>query len=172
VGVRLNERGSRIVVTTLFPRFLEDPAEYKQSEGFWVDLWGRAERYTREEFRWSHPWLENWSPPLRDGNPIFSARSLVLRRGVRVVQLEPLGPNLDFQAWLDNFGGDVTNPRSIQELVIACVLSEESARLSLGVMSQWAQGHSISLDYREGGFPVPTHALDSAGSYRRFGSAA
>ena len=140
--------------TALYPHFLGDPAEYASSAQFWVGLWNQIERFHRDGFGWSYPWLETGSPSMKDGNPIFSARSGVLRRGVRIVQLEPLGPGLDFQVWLDTFGGDITNPRSINELVIACVLSDEASRIAFGLISQWIQGLPVSIDYVNGHYLV------------------
>ena len=115
------------MATTLFPNFLKHDEEYEASVRFWINPWDRVDEFNRKSFGWTYPWVGTGSPLIKDGNPIFSAISPGLRRGVRIIQAEPIDSELDIQVWLDRFGGDVTDPTSVHELVIACVLSEEAA---------------------------------------------
>jgi hypothetical protein len=160
------------VVNNLFPHFLEDPEQYRLSERHWQDLWGRTDPFDRETYRWTHPWLGTGSPDLKDGNPIFSAYSPVLGRGVRVVQTEPVGPGLDIQAWLDTFGGDITDPDRILELVISCTVSHAASEIALSLMSSWVRGESISFIYNDAGLPIPDGSHRAVRRVRSSGMAA
>ena len=133
------------MVKNLFPSFLDDPEQYELSERYWQELWGRIDPAVRSNFEWSHPWLGTGSRSIKDGNPIFSAYSPVLGRGIRVIQEEPVGPGLDIRAWLDTFGGDITDPDRIHELVIACALSDAASDVALPAMSAWVRGESLAL---------------------------
>jgi len=93
---------------------------------------------------------------INDGNPIFSSFSPILRRGIRIVQQEPIEPGLDFQVWLDSFGGSPSDPDSIDELVIACVLSDVAAYHAQLAMIAWVEGASLSFGRDEGGRLVLT----------------
>ncbi len=61
---------------------------------------------------------------------------------------------------LGTFGGNVYEPDSIHELVIACVLSDGAAEIALSLMSQWVMGLPVSFSSSEGGVLLP-----NAGGY-------
>jgi|RhiMetdeSRZDD1v2_1073273.scaffolds.fasta_scaffold49377_5 hypothetical protein len=131
----------------LFADFLDDSNVYRQVVEYWRDLWTRLEPLKRGQLEWIEPWLSTGAPTILDGNPIFSAYSPKLRKGIRVVQYPPASADdVEFDYWLDTYGGDITDPQSIQELVISCALSEESARLSRLVIEPWLSG-PVSLQY-------------------------
>jgi len=144
------------VVNVLFPHFLTDPDEYLLVERYWRGLWDQVDPLDRATFEWSYPWLGTGSPAIKDGNPIFSAYSPILARGVRIIQEEPIRPELEFHVWLDTFGGDITEPDRIHELVISCVLSSAVPNLVLSLLAPWIQGHSISFEYDEAGLLLPS----------------
>ena len=152
------------MASNLFPNFLTDDLQYAASENHWVELWLKVDRMDREIYKWSYPWLGTGSPTIKDGNPIFSAFSPVLRRGVRVVQLEPLGENLDIQAYRDFFGGDFNDPESICELVIACTLSLEGSKIALELMKPWVRGEDLEFVTDESGLSI---SITSVGSAKR-----
>ena len=86
--------------------------------------------------------------PCRDGNPIFSAYSPSRRRGVRIIQLEPAGDARELTFWVDDFArGD---PEQVKELVVSCVLSEETLPVVNELLRQWVAGEEVRL---------PTHGL-------------
>jgi hypothetical protein len=143
------------VVKNLFPQFLEDSVQYGLAERHWEALWERIDPSSRESSGWTHPWLGTGSPDIKDGNPIFSAYSPVLGRGIRVIQNEPVGQGLDIQAWLDTFGGDLNDPDRIHELVISCALSDVASEIALSLMSPWVRGEHISFTYDEAGLLLP-----------------
>ena len=153
------------MVENLFPNFLNDRAQYERSEGYWVDLWRQIDQLDREIYRWAYPWLGTGSPTIRDGNPIFSAYTPALNRGVRVVQQEPLDERLDIQAYLDFFGGNLGDPDSVSELVIACTLSAEAAKIALDLMRPWVAGGSVEFDRDPSGLLVPSARMPSVKSY-------
>lgn len=134
------------MITNLFPHFLEDAEQYEFSERYWRDLWDRLAPVHREQFLWKSPWMGTGSPDIKDGNPIFSAFSPTLRRGIRVIQEEPIGSELDIRAWLDTFGGDITDPDRIHELVISCALSDAAASIARRLMELWISGQTLTLE--------------------------
>lgn len=143
------------MVNNLFPQFLEDTGQYEASERYWQDLWDQVEPSHRNRFRWAFPWIGTGSPGIKDGNPIFSAYSPVLGRGIRVIQEEPAGSGLDIRVWLDTFGGDITDPDRIHELVISCTLSDATAYIARTLMTSWVRGQSLSFKNDEAGRLVP-----------------
>jgi len=149
----LNRSGQ--VVENYFEKFLSDPLEYENSEKYWGAIWGKVVRATGVRDVWSTPWVGTGSPLIKDGNPIFSAIAPIMRRGVRIVQLAPVEPGLDFQIWLDTFGDDPRDPESINELVIACVLSDVAAVQAESCMMDWAMGKSLTFRSNRGGQLVP-----------------
>jgi hypothetical protein len=139
------------MVKNLFENFLDDPLQYQKSEEYWNEVWRDVVGTTSAFDDWQTPWLGTGSPAIKDGNPIFSAISPAMRRGIRIVQQEPIDSGLDFQVWLDTFGGSPTDPESINELVIACVLSDAAifhARMS---MMTWVAGDPLSFRREPGG---------------------
>ena len=148
------------MIRHLWVNFLEDVQEYRSSEKYWEACWQQVSQSERERHRWTYPWISTGSPDTLDGNPIFSAASPVLRRGIRIIQHEPTSSKLEIQAWSDFVGGDSTDPASIKELVIACALSSEAARIALHLMSPWVAGRSVSFDLKAG-LLVPSEDSDS-----------
>jgi hypothetical protein len=138
--------------------FLVDEAIYAHSEKFWHQLWDRVDASARDRFGWVQPWFQPLPRELAEGNPIFSAVSKQLRRGIRVIQHEPTKKEVEIQAWLDSFGGDHDSTR-IEELVISCALSDLSAEAALGLMVPWVQGESPAFG-QDGS--EPDLGLDSA----------
>jgi hypothetical protein len=128
------------MVEHFFANFLADPSEYTRAEEHWVHLWSGVDELQRRMHGWRHPWLSSGTvagAELRDGNPIFSAYSPEKRYGIRVIQYPPEADRLEFDWWLDTFGGPPTDPQAIRELVIACALSEEASRRAFELMEEW-----------------------------------
>ncbi len=130
--------------------FLEDRESYRLSEQFWNDLWQDVLRTTQSKEEWSTPWVGTGSSDIKDGNPIFSAISTAMKRGVRVIQEEPIDEGLDFQFWLDDTGDSLSDPNNISELVIACVLSDVAAYQARLLLTDWILGNPLSINLREG----------------------
>jgi hypothetical protein len=134
------------MVHHLFATFLDNPSEYQKAIAYWCDLWARVDPIERAQQEWIQPWLTTGASTILDGNPIFSAYSRKLRKGIRVVQYQPESPNVEFDYWLDTYGGEITDPQSINELVITCALSKESAMLARSLIESWIAGPA-SLRY-------------------------
>ena len=133
------------MINHLYPNFLKDLNQYALSETYWQDLWQTLNDPDRTRFGWQKPWFQPLPPKLGQGNPIFTAFSPLLRRGIRVIQHEPTSQSLEIQAWPDSFGGAVTDPESIKELVIACALSDVAARVAKDLMQPWVANRPISF---------------------------
>ena len=138
------------MVKHLFPEFLSDELVYRKVERFWIDLWENIDRDIREG--WNQPWFQPLPPSISEGNPIFSAVSPRMRRGIRIIQSAPAENGLEFVAYPDTFGGSVFDPNTIHELVISCALSDVSASVALSLIIPWVEGKVICLDACEAGF--------------------
>ena len=79
---------------------------------------------------------------------MFSAYSATARRGVRIIQHPPTNNQLEFAYWLDTYGGSDTDPESIQELVIACALSDAASVPAVSLMNAWVAGESVRIDFQ------------------------
>ncbi len=134
------------MIKHLFPDFLQDEAVYARVERFWIDLWQGIDPDVRARQGWCHPWFEPLPPSISEGNPIFSAVSPFLRRGVRILQYEPTEKGVEFFAYPDTFGGTIYDPDAIHELVISCALSDAAASLAMSHIRPWVANESIPLD--------------------------
>jgi len=140
------------VVCHLFGKFLEDRAKYAGAVDFWTQTWEEVDPTRRDRFGWQQPWLvSDWQkhPQFMDGNPIFSAWSPRERKGIRVIQYAPTSGGLEFDHWLDTFGGRLGDPDTVRTLTIACALSEEAAQRALELMNAWVWRDEISIVYPE-----------------------
>ncbi len=142
------------MVEHLFADFLNDERVYRDAERYWVDLWESIDKDIRKG--WNQPWFQPLPPSIGEGNPIFSAVSLRLRRGVRIIQSAPAEKGLEFVAYPDTFGGSVFDPHAIHELVISCALSDAAAGVALALMRTWVEGKGIDFDAYDAGL-VPSN---------------
>jgi len=152
------------MISHIYPNFLEDVQEYKASVRHWEELWRQVGKCELEKYQWTYPWISTGSPDILDGNPIFSAFSPVLLRGIRIIQHEPTSSKLEIQAWPDYVGGDIADPASIRELAISCALSSETARIALDLMRPWVAGSSVPFGVRAG-LLVPNTSSNSVESF-------
>jgi hypothetical protein len=139
------------MVNHLYSNFLQDEAVYASAERYWIDLWDQIDSTIRVFMGWRQPWFQPLPPSISEGNPIFSAVSPLLRRGIRILQSEPTEKGLELVAYPDTFGGSIFDPNAIHELVISCALSDVAARVALSLMLPWVQGKGVSLDLSEAG---------------------
>lgn len=144
------------MVDHLYSNFLDDPRLYSLSEAYWQTLWMGISHHERSRFGWQQPWFQPLPPKLGQGNPIFTAVSPTLRRGIRVIQHEPTVDSLEIQAWTDSFGGPITDPESIKELVISCALSNLAAGVATEMMKSWVANRPVSFrSPMPGAMPLP-----------------
>jgi hypothetical protein len=154
----------------LFPHYLEDPKEYEQAERLWVQKWSDLTKRLGHQKQWKVPWFENKfgnGEPCLDGNPIFSAIDRRRRLVVRILQMpyaargEP-----DFTFWTDTFAkGD---PEELDELVIACILSDDTLAKATELMTKWAKNGSLEDSVR----PAKAHRKARPTATRRRASRA
>jgi hypothetical protein len=136
------------MIEHLYQNFLHDEKIYAQVEQFWIDLWQKIDPAIRDG--WQQPWFQLLPPSISEGNPIFSAVSHRLKRGIRILQSEPTEKGLEFVAYPDTFDGSIFDAKAIHELVISCALSDAAARIALSLMMPWVEGKAISFDLLEG----------------------
>jgi hypothetical protein len=129
----------------LFKNFLKDRRQYTEAGKLWCDAWSRLTKRIGQGKQWKVPWFEarfvNGTPFL-DGNPIFTAVDRSRRLAVRVIQF-PLASEgePDLIHWTDTFGkGDL---EELEELVIACVLSDDTLAQATDLMTKWAKNGSL-----------------------------
>ena len=134
----------------LLRNFLKEPRQYAAAEKLWRETWSRLIKRIGEERRWKVPWFEAKfldGTPFRDGNPIFTAVDRSRRLAVRVIQVPPQSDGeADLDSWTDKFGkGD---PEELDELVISCVLSDETLAEASELMTKWAKNGSLDDSVR------------------------
>lgn len=113
--------------------FLTDHEQYRHAEQYWEELWRRLMSQAGPGEKWQHPWL---GAPVRDGNPMFSAMSAELRRGVHVIQHAPTAEDVELVWWRDRFGEEGLD-EVVDQLVISCALSREAAEQASALMWSW-----------------------------------
>ncbi len=122
----------------LFKDFMVVKSEYAKAEAFWLALWNSIPSLEISLNEWRPNWFISQTP--KDANPIFSAVSEKQKKGMRIIQYESTSEEIEFDFWLDTFGGPATDPTAIRELVIACALSPESSQAALRIISSWISG--------------------------------
>jgi hypothetical protein len=134
------------MVEFIFPDFLNSSSEYAQAEALWQSRWQELIRWVGQEGLWRTPWINTAfanGTTCRDGNPIFSAVCVTRRLGIRVIQQEPAGIPRELYFWTDTFAQG--QPEAVNELVISCVLTDETLYDALDLMHQWITKEEIRL---------------------------
>ncbi len=149
----------------LYSNFLKDLQQYRLSESYWETLWQQISNTDRGKYGWTGPWLSTGAPAILDGNPIFSAWSPLLRRGLRVIQHEPTTSNPELIAYLDTVGGTALDPESVKELVISCALSKTAAGEALSLMRAWVGNKPVSFNRAISGMATWAQPVSSLGYY-------
>ena len=134
------------MIVPFYPKFLTDIHENRASEEYWRNRWNNLAVDSLSRFQWTNPWLSTGSSDFLDGNPIFSAYSPVLSRGVRIIQHEPTSTKVEAQAWPDFVGGNEYEPLMISELVLSCALSADAADWVFSLIRPWVDGKPVILD--------------------------
>lgn len=135
------------MIKPLFPSFLQDRAEYAASVEYWNRLWEKINPAARSVYGWRRPWLARDAATVLDGNPIFSAISEELQKGVRIIQHAPSSNSVEFTSWLDTFGGNHADPEAVVELVIACALTDPVAVLASTLIEIWVSVAEPAIVY-------------------------
>jgi len=135
------------MATHLFRDFLSSPQGYEAVQRFWSGLWNEIlEGLGVVPGQWEQPWVGNRladGSELRDGNPIFSAYSPELARGLRVIQHEPEEQEMELVWWLDSSAGD--DGGNVEELVISCAMSEEAEKVARSLIKSWVSTGAVGV---------------------------
>jgi len=135
------------MVKHLWPNFLTNAGEYRNSEQYWNELWTTDVDPDGLHPEWK-PWL-NLSyvngAPFGDGNPIFNRLSVADRKAVRVIQTQPSGPGIVLDFWLEEIITPDDTVPSVVELVITCELSAEAAHYAGQLIRSWVTTGEITL---------------------------
>jgi hypothetical protein len=134
------------MVKHLYPDFLKNLDAYALAEQHWIGLWKNLDPLGRDEYGWKQPWFQPLPPDVSEGNPIFSAFSPMLKRGIRILQSEPTEKGVEFYAYPDTFGGTIFDPAAIHELVISCALSDVAVLYAMSLIRPWVSNKLISFD--------------------------
>ena len=132
-------------MTHLFPDFLSNSKEYNNCVEFW--------RTTVTEITsasiaggWAE-WLTTHfvsGDQILDGNPIYSCWCSKTKKAFKIIPNTPTHDALMISAWMDTFGSNHRkSPDYIEQLIIMCELSVESAELSKDLIRAWAGNLSL-----------------------------
>ncbi|MBV6626941.1 MAG: hypothetical protein KI793_29050 [Rivularia sp. (in: Bacteria)] len=128
------------MVNHLYKNFLSNSQEYKASENFWRDLCDKIlVKHQGEKHGWK-VWL---NVIFLDGSPIYSLISPDSRKGIAINQDEPTEDKIIFAAWMDKFGPIDATKDFVEEIVISCELSQESAKLAEELIQIWVEGNTL-----------------------------
>jgi hypothetical protein len=133
--------GDDLMNEVLFPRFLEDPAEYSDAERWWNELFAKIAR----EWDVAEAWMILPRTQfvdgryLLDGNPILAATSAEHRKAIRVIQADPKTTESGVHAWLGTkpMQGDRSLLETYDELVILCTLTTQTAEYPRLLVREW-----------------------------------
>ncbi len=139
------------MVSHLFKNFLSNIEEYKASENLWCNL---CEKILVKTHGQQHGW-KKWlnvhfadGTPFLNGSPIYSLISPDNKKGICINQDAPSEETTYIGAWMDNFGPIDDEGSFVEELVIACELSEESVQFANELIEVWVN-EDISYDEME-----------------------
>ena len=137
----------------LLRNFLKDPKQYAKAEKLWVKTWLALIEQLGQEKQWEVPWFEPRfanGEPFRDGNPIFTAIDRSRGLVVRIIQMPHAAEGEpDLISWNNKFAAG--DPEEADELVIACVLSDETLAQATKLMTKWAAHGRLAESSRNGG---------------------
>lgn len=134
----------------LLRNFLHDPKQYAEAEKLWRRTWSVLTDRIGQKKRWKVPWFEATfvnGTPFLDGNPIFTAVDRSRRLAVRIIQTPfTLDGEPDLISWTNKFGkGD---PEELDELVISCILSDETLAQASELMTKWGKNGTLDESAR------------------------
>src|SRR5262245_35606075 len=131
------------MVKHLFPTFLQDEAQYRQTEAYWHGLWDDVLSGTGKDGEWETPWLNTVclnGTVLRDGDPIFSTWDPRRKLAVRIVQYAPQSDDVDLTCSIARFDEEVQDLRVLE---IFCALSEEAAQQAEELLGRFVRTGQI-----------------------------
>ena len=125
------------MVKHLYKDFLSNIEKYKASEDFWRDL---CESILIKKYGCEHGWKVWLNVVFLDGNSIYSLISPNNRKGIDINQDKPTEEKINIAAWMDKFSPIYLIQDYVEEIVISCELSEESAQIVRELIEIWIEG--------------------------------
>jgi hypothetical protein len=140
---------------SLYPRFLDDPEEYKAAEQFWRDMLEEIAVTKGSGGEWG-PWIWRGStyfdgtphPRYDDqANPMFAALNDRTARAVHVIQWRVEATDISYMGgWVSLVESErIGEGRIIAELTLNLGLTVESAEVARDVLSRWLD-EAVSVD--------------------------
>lgn len=127
----------------LFENFLTSREDYVNAKRYWesmcLELLGdRASDWEIWQLNIGH----------EDGNPIFALLSRRLKKAVRIIQVpanvEENWERVPISSWFDTKGDDLPGSIAVDELVVHCVLSLETAEEARQIIGKWLDNNYLS----------------------------
>ncbi len=137
---KVGHLNNRKIITTmnkyLYQDFLENKETYKNNVFFWVNIIKNILSPEKHEYTEYISTTDNLGNEFFDGNPISNLLVERLNKAVRIIQEKP-GTNkiILFSAWLNEI--ELQEGQSIDELVISLELTQETALLTVDLISAW-----------------------------------
>jgi hypothetical protein len=126
----------------MYDNFLEDNETYIKLEAFWFHFFESILRENNiANTDWQYPFYNTAyvdGSKFFDGNPIFSAKSLVENKSVRIIQEERETKEGVYTYWVEEKEGP--NP----QLVIVCELSDKIIDEIKRLLTQWLLGDILA----------------------------
>ena len=120
-----------------FDNFLEDAQTYLSLEIFWIDLFfSILDSLNLEKSEWITPYYNTSfinGEKFMDGNPIFSAKSTITEKTIRIIQEDSLDYK-EFSFWIDF---SLEEGIFKNELVITCFLNESNLEKIKTEITNW-----------------------------------
>ncbi len=125
-----------------YKNFLQELKLYNECEKIWGDLFKSKMPSMSVAASWNNWLKKSYSNGQfrMDGNPIFSAISLEMKKAVKVVQY-PSGEGYVDAARIELFGDDFDEEK-ISVLVFSCVLSQASVDNFKELLNSWINGEA------------------------------
>lgn len=126
-----------IMITSLYPKFLESKRTYNLVQAYWNRLLSnilKEEQYHQSTYL--NP-AQNGQKEY-DGNPVFNAYLPQINRAIRIIQVAPEEPGDMISAWLDDI--ELTGDNPTPELVIDLKLNQQTKEIATALMDEWVKG--------------------------------
>lgn len=127
------------MVNHMFADFNSNSDEYDGAKEYWEQLCREVIRRHSKAQDW-RPWLNTRFADgslMEPGNPIYHLRSETLRKAIRIIQVPPTTDKMSISTWFNKCHAESPDGIVWDELVIHCVLSEESANEARRVLTDW-----------------------------------
>jgi hypothetical protein len=137
--------------TEIFPHFLVDPNEYRESQLFWeskIETIIQSIPDAEPWHRWSNSTYADGTTEL-DGNPIFDGISESHVRAFRIIQHKLIRQSqVEVVAWIKGYDIDLEDFPE-HELVINWSLTHNSAASSTDLLRSWMNPRSTIEDVQD-----------------------